>query len=111
MEEKKHIINLPQESDFMESNTPTRARPIEMNQELLELCKKEIQNLVEKKLIRKTKLPWSCSIFYVQKQTEIERGVLRLVNSCKPLNKVFWIDKYSVPKKEERKKRYTKSLL
>jgi hypothetical protein len=41
-----------------------------MNQELLEYCKKEIQNLLQKGLIRKSKLPWSCSAFYVQKNAE-----------------------------------------
>jgi len=36
-----------------------------MNAELLEYCKKEIQTLLEKKLIRPSKSPWSCAAFYV----------------------------------------------
>lgn len=45
-----------------------------MNQELLRHCKKEIQELLDKKLIRKSKPPWSCYAFYVKKQTKLERG-------------------------------------
>ena len=52
---KQHIISLPYESDFNERNIPTKTRPIQMNQELLEYCKKEIQELLNKGLIRKSK--------------------------------------------------------
>ena len=45
-----------------------------MNAETVEFCKKEIHDLLEKKLIRNSKSPWSCSAFYVQKNAEIERG-------------------------------------
>ena len=38
------------------------------------------------KLIRKSKSPWSCSTFYVQKQAELERRTPRLVINYKPLN-------------------------
>ena len=48
--------------------------PIQMNAETVEFCKKEISDLLEKKFIRNRKSPWSCSAFYVQKNTEIERG-------------------------------------
>ncbi len=37
---KQHIVNLPYEPDFNERNIPTKTRPIQMNQELLEHCKK-----------------------------------------------------------------------
>jgi hypothetical protein len=33
---------------FNEQNIPTKARPIQMNQELLDYCKKEITGLLEK---------------------------------------------------------------
>jgi hypothetical protein len=46
---KKHIIQLPYEKDFNEKNIPTKARPIQMNKELLEYCKKEITKLLVKK--------------------------------------------------------------
>ena len=49
-----------------------KARPIQMNAETVEFCKKEINDLLEKKLIRNSKSPWSCSAFYVQKNAEIE---------------------------------------
>ena len=49
-----------------------RPRPIQMNNELLEHCKKEIEDLLIKCLIRKSKSPWSCVAFYVNKQAELE---------------------------------------
>jgi hypothetical protein len=83
---KQHIVNLPYEPDFNERTIPTKARSIQMNQELLEYCKKEIHELLDKCSVRKSKSPWSCSTFYVQKNTEIERGAPRLVINYKPLN-------------------------
>ena len=74
---KKHIVDLPYIKDFNEKNIPTKARPIQMNAETVEFCKKEISDLLEKKLIRNSKSPWSCSAFYVQKNAEIERGTPR----------------------------------
>ena len=50
-----------------------------MNNELLEHCKKEIEDLLIKGLIRKSKSPWSCAAFYINKQAKLERGVPRLV--------------------------------
>ena len=43
------------------------------NKKLLSYCEKKIQDLLDNKLIRKFKSPWSCSTFYVQKQTELEK--------------------------------------
>jgi len=40
-ERKQHIISLPYEKDFNERMIPTKARPTQMNAELLEHCKKE----------------------------------------------------------------------
>ena len=86
---KQHEVELPYEPDFSEKNIPTKARPIQMNKDLLSYCEKEIQDLIDKKLIRKSKSPWSCSTFYVQKQAELERGTPRLVINYKPLNDVL----------------------
>lgn len=98
---KKHIVNLPYVKDFDEKNIPTKARPIQMNVETVEFCKKEIHDLLQKKLIRNSKSPWSCSAFYVQKNAEIERGTPRLVINYKPLNKVLeWI-RYPIPNKND----------
>ena len=52
---KQHIINLPYKLDFNERTIPTKARHIQMNQELLEYCKKEIHELLDKGLIIKSK--------------------------------------------------------
>nr|XP_023891405.1 uncharacterized protein LOC112003442 [Quercus suber] len=54
---KKHIVDLPYVKDFDEKNIPTKARPIQMNVETVEFCKKEIHDLLEKKLIRNSKSP------------------------------------------------------
>ena len=71
---KKHIVALPYEEGFDEKKIPTKARPIQMNQETLEYYKKEIQDLLDKGLIRVSKSPWSCSAFYVYNQAERERS-------------------------------------
>ena len=54
---KQHMVSLPYEKDFNEKQIPTKARPIQMNPELLEYCKKEIQDLLDKKLIRPSHSP------------------------------------------------------
>jgi hypothetical protein len=80
---------------------PTKARPIQMNIELLDFCQKEIANLLAKGIIRKSKSPWSCAAFYVKKNAEIERGVPRLVINYKPLNDVLeWI-RYPIPNRKD----------
>ena len=68
----RHIAQLPYEKDFNERQIPTKARPIQLNNELLEHYKKEIEDLLNKGLIRKNKFPWSCAAFYVNKQVEHE---------------------------------------
>ena len=88
-EKKKHVVDLPYEKDFNEKEIPTKARPIQMNPEMEQICRQEIKDLENKGLIRKSKSPWSCSAFYVIKNAEIERGTPRLVINYKPLNKVL----------------------
>ena len=96
---KKHKVLLPYIDGFDEYQIPTKARPIQMNAQLLEYCKKEIQDLLDKNLITKSHSPWSCAVFYVQKPSKIERGAPRLVINYKPLNKVLkWI-RYPIPNK------------
>lgn len=48
---KKHIVTLPYEDKFSENDIPTKSRPCQMNTELVEFCKKEIDNLLQKGLI------------------------------------------------------------
>ena len=72
-----------------------------MNTKTVEFCKKEIHDLLAKKLIRNSKFPWSYSAFYVQKNVGIERGAPCLVINYKPLNKVSeWI-RYPIPNKND----------
>ncbi|KAM2636698.1 hypothetical protein EV1_021297 [Malus domestica] len=86
---KQHIVKLPYIKEFNESKIPTKARPIQMSQEVMDFCKTEIQDLLNKGIIRKSKSPWSCPAFYVQKSAELERGSPRLVINYKPLNEVL----------------------
>ena len=53
------MVSLPYEKDFNEKQIPTKARPIQMNPELLEYCKKDqvilpgvVQLFMSKKLQR-----------------------------------------------------------
>ena len=72
-----------------------------MNVELKQHCRLEIQDLEFKGLIQKSRSPWSCVAFYVNKNSEIERGAPRLVINYKPLNKALkWI-RYPIPNKKK----------
>ena len=85
-------MNLPYVKNFKEKNIPTKVRPIQMNKKLLTFCRAEINDLLQKGLIRPSKSPWSCATFYVNNQVEKERGVPQLVINYKTLNKVLeWI--------------------
>ena len=94
------MISLPYEKDFNEKQIPTKTRPIQMSPELLEYCKKEISDLLSKKLIRPSHSPWSCVAFYVQKAFVIERDTPRLVINYKHLNKVLQWIRYPIPNKK-----------
>ena len=72
-----------------------------MSPELLEYCKKEINDLLSKNLVKPSHSPWSCSAFYVQKASEIECGTPRLVINYKPLNKVLQWIRYPIPNKKD----------
>ena len=62
---KKYEVTLPYTKGFNEKDMPTKARPIQMNQEYLTYCKKKIQDYLEKGLIRPSKSSLSCFGFYV----------------------------------------------
>ena len=72
-----------------------------MNQELMDICRTEIEDLLKKGIIRKSRSLWSCPAFYVQKNAEIERGVPRLVINYMPLNKVLEWVRYPIPNKKD----------
>ena len=38
-ERKKHVVDLPYEKDFNEKEIPTKARPIQMNPEMEQICR------------------------------------------------------------------------
>ena len=102
---KKHTMELPYESGFTDKNIPIKARPIQMSSKFVEYCKKEINDLLDKNLIKKSKSPWSCYSFYLNKNVEIERGTPRLVINYKPLNQALkWI-RYPIPNKSDLLKR------
>ena len=62
-------------------------------------------------MIRKSKSPWSCSTFYVQKQVELERWTPRLVINYKSLNDALrWI-RYPIPNKKDLLQRLVKSKI
>jgi hypothetical protein len=98
---KKHMVRLPYEPDFDEKTIPTKARPIQMNHKLTIHYQKEINDLLDKNIISSSKSSWSCDAFYVNKNSEIERGVPCLVINYKPLNKSLrWI-RYPIPNKKD----------
>ena len=63
-------MDLPYESGFSEKNIPTKARPIQMNVELEQHCRKKIQDHKSKGLISKSRSPWSYAAFYINKAIE-----------------------------------------
>uniref|UniRef100_A0A1S4DE34 DUF7746 domain-containing protein n=1 Tax=Nicotiana tabacum TaxID=4097 RepID=A0A1S4DE34_TOBAC len=70
---KKHIVTLPYEDNFSKDDIPTKSRPCQLIAKLVEFCKKEIDNLSQKGLIKPSKSPWSCTAFYINNATEKER--------------------------------------
>jgi hypothetical protein len=82
-----------------------------MSQETMEFCRNEIEDLLRKCIIRKSKSHWSCSAFYVQKNVELEREAPRLVINYKPLNKVLeWI-RHPIPNKRDLINRLSGSVI
>ncbi|XP_047261422.1 uncharacterized protein LOC124894976, partial [Capsicum annuum] len=73
----KNIVSLPYEKDFSEDKIPTKSRPYQMNTNLVEFCKTEIDSLLQKGLIKPSKSPWSCTAFSVNNAAEKERGIPR----------------------------------
>jgi hypothetical protein len=72
-----------------------------MNADLERYCRLEIRDLESKGLIQKSRSPWSCVTFYVNNNSEIERGTPRLVINYKLLNSALkWI-RYPIPNKKD----------
>ncbi|GAV87605.1 hypothetical protein CFOL_v3_31031, partial [Cephalotus follicularis] len=64
---KRHMVFLPYEKNFNGQNISTKTKPIQMTYELMKYCEKEIQKLLNKKLIEPNKSLWSCTTLCVQK--------------------------------------------
>ena len=64
---KQHVVDLPYEDTFSEKLIPTKVRPIQMNVDLEQHCRLEIHDLESKGLIQKSRSPWSCAAFYLNK--------------------------------------------
>ena len=81
----------------------------------MDFCRTEIEDLLSKNIIRKSKSPWSCSAFYVpkkkKKNAKIERGVPRQVINYKPLNKVLEWVRYPIPNKRDLVNRLNKAVV
>ena len=108
---KRHEVTLPYVKDFKEKDISTKARHIQISQELTKFCRVEMNDVLSKGIIRKSKSPWSCPTFYVQKNAEIERGVPRLVINYKPLNKVLEQVRYPIPNKRDLVNRLSKAII
>ena len=82
-----------------------------MSQELMEFYRAEINDLLSKGIIRKSKSPFSCPAFYIQKNAKIEKVVPRLVINYKPLNKVLEWVRYLIPNKRDLFNRLSKAVI
>ena len=84
---KRHEVALPYDKDFQEKNIPTKARPIQMSQELMDTCKAEIEDLLKKGIIRNSRSPWSCPPFMSRKTLRLREVSLDLSSITSPLTK------------------------
>lgn len=94
---KKHTIELPYEEGYI--GKPCKSRVIPMRKEYRDLCEKEIEQLLDRKLIRESDSPWNCYGFYVNKRAEQIRGTPRLGINFKPLNSILVDDTFPIPHK------------
>ena len=83
----KYEVKSPYDKKFREKDIHTKARPIQINQELLKYCENEIQELLNKKI------NGVVIHLMLKKQLELERGTPRLAINYKSLNDTLrWID-------------------
>ncbi|XP_047263678.1 uncharacterized protein LOC124896199 [Capsicum annuum] len=92
---KEHIVTLPYKDDFCEDKIPTKSRPCQMNVELVEFCKKEIDNLLQKGLIKLSKSLWSCTAFYVNDAAEKECDLALLYDRLEKGFQGPWTDSHT----------------
>lgn len=72
-----------------------------MNERHSEIHKKKIEDLLQKRLIRKSNSPLFYPTFYVENAAEKERGVPRLIINYKPLNKLLGWIRHPLPNKKD----------
>jgi hypothetical protein len=109
---KQHVVDLSYDDSFNEKQIPTKARFIQMNAELDQHCRLEIKkNLESKGLIQKSRSPWSCVAFYVNKNYEIERGTQKLVINYKPLNEALKLIRYPISNKKDLLQKINSALI
>jgi len=94
----KHEVSLPYRKDFALSEIPQHSRAIPMSAVEIERCRVEIADLLQKGMIKESFSEWACFAFWVNKHSEIVRGVPRLVVNYKPLNNALEYDSYPIPK-------------
>ena len=70
---KQHTIELPYKTEYV--GKPCKIRAILMNKAYMELCEKEIKQLLNRRLIRESDKPWNYYGFYVNKRSEQVRGI------------------------------------
>ncbi|KAL3524765.1 hypothetical protein ACH5RR_013137 [Cinchona calisaya] len=58
---KQHIVELPYEKEFKEKDNPTKVRSSQMNSEMVDYCKTEINDLLQKKYYKK--IPFSMELY------------------------------------------------
>ena len=63
-------------------------------------CQKEILELLERKLIEISRIPWACPAFYVNKHSEQKQGKPKMVINYIDLNDALLPIRFPLPYKE-----------
>jgi hypothetical protein len=71
-----------------------------MNANLEQHCRLEIRDLESKGLIQKSRSPWSCAAFYVNKNSEIEKRHTKTCDQLQTFKFYFKMDPISNPQQK-----------
>jgi hypothetical protein len=96
--QEQYFVDLPYDDNF--KGTPLSAAAIPMSPEEQKMCREEIQELLDRKLIETSRSPWASPAFYVNKHSEKKIGKPCLVINYKKLNKALLPLRYPIPNKE-----------
>ncbi|GAV80918.1 hypothetical protein CFOL_v3_24377 [Cephalotus follicularis] len=77
---KRHMASLPYENNFAEQNILTKIKSIQITHELMKYCEKDIQELLNKKLIGPNKSPLNHATIYKNS------GTPKFIINYKPIN-------------------------